>query len=212
MIIGETFAYGHIPKTGGDAVHAWLSRIDGLEIDSVTEARKHEYFWHRGVRRNLYVLSIRRLPFWALSYLHELAGHPKSARNYGIPPDDTVRPEHAFLLRPDEYLCQHQAGGRKIGFWLRMENLFEDVLRFLDFHVEPVTLALRQTLAAVPTKGRRPYDHDIHDFFTRDQISRLYARFPIWTEVERRVYGSLYCPDRAPAVSQQPELVTASEQ
>src|SRR5580704_4091039 len=119
MVIGDTFAYGHIPKTGGDAVHAWLSQIEGLQVDSTEEARKHHFFWHRSIRRNLYVLSIRRLPFWALSYLHELANHPASAQYYGIPPDNTVRPENAFLLRPDDYLTQHQVGGREIGVWLR---------------------------------------------------------------------------------------------
>src|SRR5205085_2345539 len=116
-------AFGHIPKTGGDAVHAWLAQIDGLQVDPVTEARKHEFFWQRDVSRVVYVLSVRRLPFWALSYLHELALHPAAARHYGLPPGDTVRPEHAFALRPDEYLRQHRVGGREVGAWLRTEHL-----------------------------------------------------------------------------------------
>lgn len=65
MVIGEKFAYGHIPKTGGDAVHAWLSQFKGLQIDPISESRKHHYFWERGIRRDVYALSIRRLPFCA---------------------------------------------------------------------------------------------------------------------------------------------------
>jgi hypothetical protein len=188
VVTGKSFAYGHIPKTGGDAVHAWLAQVGGLEVDSLDEARKHQFFWERDVRKDLYVLSIRRLPYWALSYLHELAFHPTAARHYGLPPGDTVRPEHAFALTPDEYLRRHQRGGREISVWLRMEYLFDDTVRFIGEHVCPVTADLRQRLEAVPTKGRRGYDHDVHAFFTPDQIEELYARNPLWLAVEMNVY------------------------
>ncbi len=192
MIIGDTFAVGHIPKTGGDAAHAWFAQLPGVEVDPPGEARKHQYFWERDVRKPLYALSIRRLPSWALSYLHELTIHPTSAQYYGLPPGDTVRPECAFALTPDEYLRQHQLGGRHIGAWLRMEHLFDDVVRFIGRHVRPVTADLQRRLESVPTKGRRGYDHDVDAFFTRDQMAALYARNPLWAAVEREVYGGLY--------------------
>jgi hypothetical protein len=192
MVIGDTFAYGHIPKTGGDAVHAWLAQIPGLEVDPICENRKHQYFWHRGVRRDLYVLSIRRLPFWALSLLHELGSHPDVSREYGIPPGDTVHPEYALLLKADECLIQHQAFGRPIGVWLRMENLFDDLVRFIGEHVRPVTPDLLRRLQSVRTKGQRNYNHNVDAFFTADQIAELYAKFPVWTAIEKKVYGSLY--------------------
>jgi hypothetical protein len=192
MVIGDTFAYGHIPKTGGDAVHAWLAQVGGLHVDPIGEALKHQFFWERDIHKALYVLSIRRLPFWALSYLHELAHHPDSARHYGLPPGDTVRPQHAFALRPDEYLRQHRRGGRQIGVWLRMEFLFDDVLRFVAEHIRPVTGSLRNRLARIPTKGRRAYDHDIEAFFTPVQVAGLYSRNPMWAAVEMKVYGGLY--------------------
>ncbi len=209
MIIGDTFAYGHIPKTGGDAVHAWLSQIDGLQIDPIVKSLKHDFFWQRAIRRSRYVLSIRRLPFWALSYLQELASHPAAARDYGIPPDDTVRPEYAFLLRPDQYLQQHQAGGRPISVWLRMEHLFDDVIQFIDRHVQPMTPELLQRLSSVPTKGRRNYDHNIHSFFSADQIAELYATFPEWSAIERKVYGSLYGQSTYSGVESEPRRMAA---
>lgn len=192
MVIGDTFAYGHIPKTGGDCVHAWLSQLEGVEVDSITEPRKHQYFWNRGVVRDLYVLSIRRLPFWALSFLHEVSRYPDVCREYGIPPGKAVRPEHAFLLKADEILLQYQAFGRPIGVWLRMEHLFDDVVQFIDEHVQPVTPELHQRLLAVPTKGQRSYNHNIHAFFSAKQIDALYAKFSVWATVEKMVYGSLY--------------------
>jgi hypothetical protein len=201
MILGDTFAYGHIPKTGGDAVSAWLSQIEDFDVDPVHLPCKHDFFWQRGIRRDLYVLSIRRLPFWALSYLHELAEHPAAAREYGIPHDDPARPEHAFLLRPDEYLRQFQAGGRTIDVWLRMENLFDDVLHFIENHIRPVGRELERRLAAVPTKGRRNYNHDALNFFTPRQVAALYAAAPLWSAVEMMVYGGLYSRfENAPAL------------
>ena len=172
MVIGEKFAYGHIPKTGGDAVHAWLSQIDGLEVDPINENRKHECFSMRGIRRDIYVLSIRRLPFWALSLLHELAVHPDVSRAYGIPPGNTVRPEHALLLKADECLEQYQSFGRTVSVWLRMEHLFDDLVQFINEHIQPVTPELRRRLLAVRTKGQRSYNHDVDAFFTPDQIAQ----------------------------------------
>jgi hypothetical protein len=209
MVIGDTFAYGHIPKTGGDAVHAWLSQIEGLEVDSVNENRKHECFSTRGVRKDLYVLSIRRLPFWALSLLHELAVHPDVAREYGIPPGKTVRPEYALLLKADECLVQYQSFGRPVGDWLRMEHLFDDLVGFINEHIQPVTPELRRRLLAVRTKGQRGYNHNIDEFFTAKQIAQLYATFPIWAAIEKKVYGSLYAHGEASAEQSGPRRMAA---
>ena len=192
MVIGDTFAYGHIPKTGGDAVHAWLAQIDGLEVDPINENRKHECFSTRGIRRDIYVLSIRRLPFWALSLLHELAVHPDVARAYSIPPGNTVRPGHALLLKADECLEQYQSFGRPVSIWLRMEHLFDELVHFINEHIQPVTPELRRRLLAVRTKGQRSYNHNVDAFFTPNQIGQLYARFPVWAAIEKQVYGSLY--------------------
>jgi hypothetical protein len=132
-----------------------------------------------------------------LSYLHQLAFHPDSARHYGIPPHDTVQPEHAFALTPDEYVRQHQRGARKIGVWLRMEHLFDDVIHFIAGHIQPLTPELYDRLSAVPTKGQREYNHNVLDFFSAEQIAALYARNPLWSAIEKKVYGELYMQDRA---------------
>ncbi len=192
MIIGDKFAYGHIPKTGGDAVRAWFRQLANVHVDSARDPRKHDFFWRRDLSKDVYALSIRRLPSWALSYLHELMIHPAAAREYGLPPGETVRPEHAFALRADQYLLRHQMFGHKVEEWLRMEYLFADVIRFIDRYVEPVTLLLRFRLSNVWTKAARHYDHRVDSFFTSAQIADLYARNPAWTEVEQAVYGSLY--------------------
>ncbi len=192
MVSGETFAYGHIPKTGGDAVHAWLSQFPGLQVDPVNEGRKHDFFWERQVHKRIYALSIRRLPCWALSYLHELAFHPRAAQHYGIPPSDPVRPHFAQLLTPDRYLREHQKGNRRISVWLRMENLLDDLIAFIEEHIQPVTPQVRGRLQSVHTKGPARYDHNVDAFFTPEQMAALYARNPIWSAVEQQVYGSLY--------------------
>lgn len=191
IIIGAKFAYGHIPKTGGDAVHQWLSLFPDLLIDSTADPAKHNFFWERNVRRDTYALSIRRLPMWLHSYLHELKYHRHAAEFYGIPPDDTVRAEHAFRLTPDRYLNSHQKDDRVVTEWLRMECLFDDTLAFIDKYIEPVSSELLSRLELVVTKSPREYDHDPFSFFSHAQVVELYERNPVWSDVERKIYGGL---------------------
>ena len=192
MIIGERFAYGHIPKTGGDAVRSWFARIPGHQVDDASNPHKHDFFWERRVSKPIYVLSLRRLPNWALSNLHQMAFHPDVARLHGIDPSCGLQPEHAFLLRPDEFILGHQSGGRTISVWLRMEYLFDDVIRFVDRHVQPMTPEWHLRLQQIPVKGPHQYDHNVDAFIGAEKIRALYDAFPIWTSVERAIYGHLH--------------------
>jgi hypothetical protein len=138
-----------------------------------------------------------------------LAVHPDVSRAYGIPPGNTVRPEHALLLKADECLEQYQSFGRTVSVWLRMEHLFDDLVQFINEHIQPVTPELRRRLLAVRTKGQRSYNHDVDAFFTPDQIAQLYAKFPVWAEVEKRVYGNLYGQDARSSDQSEPRRMAA---
>src|SRR5690242_15301969 len=89
MVIGERFAWAHLPKTGGDATQAMLRAVPGLVrlADPADSHDKHLPFWARGdeVAGLLLVMNIRRLPDWTLS----VARHKARA---GAHPDYSPQP------------------------------------------------------------------------------------------------------------------------
>src|SRR6266542_4333678 len=79
MVIGERFAWAHMPKTAGTATVAMLHACDGLVrfADSPEGADAHSTFADRRelVDGKLLVLNLRRLPSWVLSRAHYVSLH-----------------------------------------------------------------------------------------------------------------------------------------
>ena len=88
-------------------------------------------------------------------------------------------------------------GGRfEIDRWLRTEHLADDVVGLL----EELGALGNEAEARVRAVGRRnaaAYDHDLSSYFSAEQIHRLYARNPIWAEVERAAFGSVLLESEA---------------
>ena len=84
MVIGDRFAWAHLPKTAGDATHGMLSRRPrpGAFADPPDSNDKHLPFFAREseIVGKLLVMNIRRLPAWTLSGAHHQAAH-------GVHPD-----------------------------------------------------------------------------------------------------------------------------
>ena len=77
MVIGNGFVWAHMPKTGGDAIHALFALLPHLveHADPPIYWKKHEPFSVREREANIdlttdrkRILTIRRLPSWMLSY------------------------------------------------------------------------------------------------------------------------------------------------
>jgi hypothetical protein len=77
MVIGERFAWVHMPKTGGDATYQMFAAVPGLIrfSDPLDSNDKHASFWEREseVAGKQLVMNIRRLPAWTLSAAHQTA-------------------------------------------------------------------------------------------------------------------------------------------
>src|SRR5436309_2473561 len=134
MVIGERFAWGHLPKTGGDATLALFRLFPELiaRADDRGTNRKHDAFaeHEEEIRGKVLVLNIRRLPSWMLSLAHHEARH-------GLYPDYQPlrmpsRDEIAERTCADEMLRQFTArGATRIDRWLRTEHLRQDFLGFI---------------------------------------------------------------------------------
>src|SRR5437867_2298871 len=124
MVIGDKFAWGHLPKTGGEAARTMFGLFPELVrfSDPWDSYEQHTSFREReaqvsGTQR---ALNIRRLPAWVISREQHKA-------RWGLWPDQKPMPmdppeqlaESAF---PDHRLNSFLDGGRfKIDRWLRME-------------------------------------------------------------------------------------------
>jgi hypothetical protein len=191
MVIGKKFAWGHLPKTGGEATRAMFDFFpDLIEFaDPKDTIEKHTFFKDRkdALEGKLLALNIRRLPAWILSREHHKAKH-------GLHPDNQptrmVSPQQmAESSFPDHRLSSFTDERRiEIGRWIRTESLATDFLEFVagftdvseEQEKEVLGLGLVNTIA---------YDHDVHHWFTDRQLETLYRNNPVWSALEKAVYG-----------------------
>jgi hypothetical protein len=193
LVIGERFAWVHVPKTGGDATYEMFAAVPGLIVDSdpLDSNDKHLGFWAREgeLEGKLLVMNIRRLPAWSLS-----AAHHKAA--VGLHPDFEPLPlasadEMADSTDPDDML-RWLTGGEdfEVDRWLRTEFLEQDVFDLLS-ELDVLSPEVRDRIRAVGRVSEQSYERDLGRRFTGEQMRRLYERNPGWAEAERRVYGNL---------------------
>jgi hypothetical protein len=189
VIIGQAFAWAHIPKAAGDMTASLFGIFPEIieYADALNGNDKHAKFHERQVEGKLLALNIRRLPSWILS-----SAQHKATR--GLYPDYKPLPMESpramsESMVADQRLALFTDGGRlKIDRWLRVEYLTDD---FLDFvgrftNVDPEREA---TVCSFPRINTGNYDREVGNWFTPEQIDRMYARNPAWAVIEQRVYG-----------------------
>jgi hypothetical protein len=194
VVIGRTFAWAHLPKTGGDATSRMLAGIPGLVrfADPPESNDKHMPFFGREaeVAGKLLVMNIRRLPAWTLSAAHHRAAHGVHPEYRPLPletPDEmTAKTDADDLLR---WMTDH--GRFAVDRWLRAECLQEDVLALLG-ELGELTPVARAVVLGVGRVNEGDYPRELErGNLTAARIARLYALNPVWAQIERRVYGGL---------------------
>ncbi len=191
MVIGERFAWAHLPKAGGDATAVMFAAVPGLVrfADSPDSNDKHMPFFGREaeVAGKLLVMNIRRLPDWTLSGAHHKAAN-------GVFPDYRPLPlasseEMATSTDADDLLRWMTDHGRfAVDHWLRTEELQHDVLELLT-ELGVLTPDARAAVLAVGRVNVGSYDRTLP--FTPEQIREMYSLNPTWAAIERRVYGDV---------------------
>jgi hypothetical protein len=191
VVIGDSFAWGHLPKTAGDAtLRLWriLPRLIVEADDDGTNA-KHATFLDRADQTSgkLLILNLRRLPAWNMSHAqHETQG--------GLFPDFQPLPmpspdEIAERTFADDMLALFTGRGQvKIDHWLRQENLELDFLTLVT-KLTDMSEWQRKAVQHVGPVNVHRYNHNTDDWFTSAQIVQMYERNPVWASIERRVYG-----------------------
>jgi hypothetical protein len=194
MVIGERFAWAHLPKTAGIATAKLFDLFPELIVFSDPEDTNdiHTPFSERAeqVQGKLLAMNFRRLPAWVLSRAQHVA-------RWGIHPDYKPIPmdppeKLAESPFPDSRIQIFTDEGRiRIDRWLRAESITEDFLGFISDFTE-VTGERRQRVHDLGPVNAHDYDKDVMNWFTPDLIERMYAANPIWARIEREIYGDVY--------------------
>jgi hypothetical protein len=200
MVIGDRFAWAHLPKTGGSAtLKLFLLFPDLVEFADVEDSNeKHTTFKERQneVAGKTLLMNLRRLPFWVLSRAQHVS-------RWGVHPDYKPIPmasaeELAESDFPDNRLLLFTDGERfPIDRWLRMEHLGEDFMSFIS-DLTDVSDEQRRAALDLPLVNAHEYDHEVESWFTAEQIERMYNHNPVWAGVEEKLYGGLFRPELAP--------------
>lgn len=199
MIIGRAFAIGHIPKTAGDAVHAWCRAINDQDLvidDTIPGNGKHETFTQRSESRGkrFYALGIRRLPEWTASLMHEDARNKQLASDWGFQDPEQLRQPGAAIHQP--YADWHLARMRQgviVTHWIRSgPTALDDLIEFLTEVYRPLRQAEIDAMRAVVVKPPRSYSHVIESRWSRQELETMYRLNPQWAAIEALTYGGMW--------------------
>jgi hypothetical protein len=194
MVIGDRFAWAHMPKTAGTATVAMFQAFDDLVrfADSPDDVDAHVRFRERPEQTDgkLLVLNIRRLPAWVISRAFYVSRHGVYPDFEPIPlPSPQALVESSF---PDGRLALFTDDGRlEIDRWLRTESIADDVVSLVS-ELRGVTEEERARVRQVGRVNALDYDHDVSRWFTPAQIDQLYRSNPVWAAVEEHAYGNVY--------------------
>lgn len=202
MVVGERFAWAHLPKTGGDTTRALFGLFPGLVLfaDSGDTNEKHAIFRDREqlVRGKLLAMNIRRLPAWVLSRAHHVAREGVWPHYKPLSMDSAAKLAGSSL--PDVRLS-YFTSGRWVSMdrWLRLEHLRED---FLDFASEITDVDPRRAkeVRELPALDVAEYDREPRNWFSERQLEQLYRRNPLWAALERELYGGLLDSSAGPSI------------
>jgi hypothetical protein len=191
MVIGETFAWAHLQKTGGSATLEMFTLFPELVVfaDPREDPAKHTPFGEREdlVAGKTRVCNVRRLPAYLLSWA---VWQARPGNEIGR---TTMESPHEISEYPraDRRLA-HITGDGSFGVerWLRMEHLADDFLAFVSDLVDVGDERSSQVRATRPV-NTLDYDHEIGHWFSDAQIKRMYEMNPVWREIEEKNYGYL---------------------
>jgi hypothetical protein len=193
VVIGKTFAWGHLPKTGGDATAEMFSVFPDLveHQDPPDSDDKHTLFRDRlkQIEGKRLILNFRRLPAWVLSRAHHVNKRGLAPEYKPLPMEspqqlaDSSFPDYRLSTFTDNDAFE-------IDRWLRLEMLAEDFLAFVS-ELREVTDDERRRVTELGEVNEGYYDRELSHWFTPEQIAAMYRNNPTWAAIEERLYGNV---------------------
>lgn len=196
MVINEKFVWAHLPKTGGTTTLSMFNNLDiELLMDDKTDPSKHQTY---SVRDSIYalnktsnnvlekiegkdrILGFRRLPNFLLSFYY----HRKNFNNLDL---DLNNIKKCVI---DNSTCDKLLLGyepEKVKHWIRVENITEDFISAIGNYTTKIPTESLNNIV----DNSNTYNKDVFSHFTKSEITSMYDLSPVWTSIEKRLYGNL---------------------
>lgn len=213
MIISDKFIWLHVGKTGGTSIRKTL-RIIKNRIDPSIELNDDKYFnKHDSIkaRTNTHydtpfkysesylnsldkILNIRRLPSYLMSRSQWNEKHHNARLgktfNKEILLEGFATGVSRHILDHCESTLNRFIEKSKDVKWITCEHLNEDFLQLMKtyYDLDEDTIRL---INDVRINVNTDYDKNIHDYFTDDELVKVYNNCPTWKELELKLYGNI---------------------
>jgi hypothetical protein len=198
MVIGEKFAWAHIPKTGGDSTHLLFRGLENDSLRFINGPEKHNSFAREGITGLDRISNIRRLPSLLKSWAVHYSQHSKWNPGNDDRPftRDQLLQGMVWWLEPytsdwklvkfDEVVFNYYELD-KINHWIRTENLLDDFRTVMSSYLDVSKLETN----LISNQGA--YKRKIQ--FSKKELKQIYASCGRWAELEASVYGDLLRSD-----------------
>jgi len=199
MIIGEKFVWLHFPKCAGTfterLLRKYYSSDPGISFDPIDP---ENVIWHHSIRgRKNYsgidysdrdiICNIRRLPFWIISRINF------EKKRSGIDTPRSLYTSGKFINHKNS----EKSADKLLSFfmippvkhWIRVENLESDFLNTFSNYLDVCSRVNNEDFS-VKVNVSVP-DPEIEKWFNNDELEDVYRYCPVWTQLERSLYGNL---------------------
>ncbi len=206
MIIGPDFIWLHFPKCAGTRTEQVIRKHFGTDPTlRFDEINPEHVVWHQSVREreeatgeNLggrrVVCNIRRLPHWILSRV----GYEEMRSDIYTPREMFVR--GSFINRwkkvenADAFLSDFTVV--PVDAWIRVDFIASDFAAAFSPVLDLTGINLRREFAKRSNETK--FFADSTPWLTSEELAILYDSCPVWTALEKRLYGELLTGDVAP--------------
>lgn len=198
MVVGEKFAWAHIPKTGGDSTELLFRDVDDGSLRFIGGPEKHNSFRQEGIAGLNRISNIRRLPSLLKSWATHYSQHSKW--NPGNEDRPFTREQLLGglvwwlepytsdwqLVKIDEVIFDYYELD-SVYHWIRTECLLNDFRRVMSAYIDV------SQLDEGFFSNQGTYQQKIQ--FSRSELRHIYNSCSRWAELEKKVYGNLLNSD-----------------
>lgn len=195
MIVGETFVWLHLGKTGGKTMRSAIELIEDETLEKIYRMPDHHFSveeyekkYQKVISDKKIIIGFRRMPSWMQSY--NIQSHKAySAEFSSLAKDGLMISRSGVTFKPDDEIKRYFKTKKSLNDaeFIRIENIFEDFSSVFSNN-----LFCKEKLLDVCKikKGSREYEKEV---FSHEDLVRMYENNPIWRDLERRLYGSALC-------------------